>query len=183
MTVVLGERLGNERQDLKRHVAHRRFRPAAGIPVEERRSTAMADQPTIAGVPMGDRTGIKGGIVELYAARLHQHGSSATGEEHHQPASRRPLVFMSRPRPVGRGTTEHARALKPGKRTAYRRLRPGGRGAGTRALLLAILAAFVLLLGMAGTGLAQERYVVQDGDTLGSVAATFGVDPAAIAAS
>lgn len=183
MTVVLGERQARERREAQRRVARRRFRPAPGIRREERMPTAAVDQRATAAAPAGDRHGTKGGIVELYAARLHRHESSTATGTIHPPSDRRPLVLMSRPRPIGRGTTDHARALKPGKRTAYRRMRPGGRGAGARALLLAVLAAFVLLLGMAGTGLAQERYVVQDGDTLDSVATTFGVDPAAIAAS
>lgn len=185
MTVVLGERQASERQGASRRSTRRHFRATTGVWSEGGRTAAApVDQHATSGRPVGDRQGTKGGIVELYAARLHRHGSSTIDDgATHPPANHRPLVLMSRPRPFGRGTTAHARALKPGRRTAYRRLRPGGRGAGPRAFVLAVLAAFVLSLGMAGTGLAQERYVVQDGDTLGSVAATFGVDPAAIAAS
>jgi uncharacterized protein YvpB/LysM repeat protein len=134
-----------------------------------------------------DRQGTRGGLVDLYAVRLRQHGSAARTDANTAPvgtlADRRPPVYITRPHAIGRGTTAHARALRPGRRSTYRRLRLGGRVAGPRAVLLAMLAALVLLLGMAGTTLAQERYVVQDGDTLDSVATTFGVDPAAIAAS
>lgn len=53
-----------------------------------------------------------------------------------------------------------------------------------RRMVLASLAALVLMLGAVGTSFAgQYRYEVRDGDTLESVAATFGVDPQAIAAS
>lgn len=53
-----------------------------------------------------------------------------------------------------------------------------------RRMVLASLAALVLMLGAVGTSFAgQYRYEVQDGDTLESLAATFGVDPQAIAAS
>jgi LysM repeat protein len=47
----------------------------------------------------------------------------------------------------------------------------------------AVVTALILLLGVAGSGFAQGRYRVQEGDTLESVAAEFGVDPAAIAAA
>jgi LysM repeat protein len=49
-----------------------------------------------------------------------------------------------------------------------------------------VTAAFVLAILLAGTGqgaLAQQRYLVQPGDTLQSVAAEFGVDPEAILAA
>lgn len=54
-----------------------------------------------------------------------------------------------------------------------------------RRVVLASLAVLVLMLGAASSSFAasQYRYEVQDGDTLDSVAATFGVDPQAIAAS
>lgn len=54
-----------------------------------------------------------------------------------------------------------------------------------RRVVLASLAVLVLMLGAVSSSFAasQYRYEVQDGDTLDSVAATFGVDPHAIAAS
>lgn len=54
-----------------------------------------------------------------------------------------------------------------------------------RRVVLASLAVLVLMLGAVSSSFAasQYRYEVQDGDTLDSVAATFGVDPQAIAAS
>lgn len=192
MTVVLGERQRRERQ-LARHprsYGSRRHRPSAGVRGGERLpidpwTEAVHALPTEPYLPAIERDGTGGGIVELYAARLHRRGSSTRNDANGQGRAddRRPLVFMSRPHSMGRGTSAHERALKPGKRSNYRRLRLGGRVAGPRAVLLAMLAALVLLLGMAGTGLAQERYVVQDGDTLDSLATTFGVDPSAIAAS
>ncbi|MGI8483447.1 MAG: LysM peptidoglycan-binding domain-containing protein, partial [Thermomicrobiales bacterium] len=54
-----------------------------------------------------------------------------------------------------------------------------------RRVVLASLAVLVLMLGAVSTSFAasQYRYEVQVGDTLDSVATTFGVDPQAIAAS
>jgi LysM repeat protein len=52
--------------------------------------------------------------------------------------------------------------------------------AAVRRLFAAWLVAVLLLAGLAGSGLAQQRYVVKDGDTLESIAAEFGVDPEAI---
>ena len=48
--------------------------------------------------------------------------------------------------------------------------------------MLASLAALVLMAGMATSSLAaqQLRYEVQEGDSLSSIAAEFGVDPEAI---
>jgi uncharacterized protein YvpB/LysM repeat protein len=70
----------------------------------------------------------------------------------------------------------------------FRRMRIGRPGQQWRLHLhgrmaVAALAALVLLIGAFGTSLAQQRYEVQEGDTLQSIAETFGVDPAAIAAS
>lgn len=158
MTVVLGERAGAER---------------SGVQFE--------------GWTPDGRPEARGGIVELYAARLRQRGQTTRTDVHDAPAGtladRRPMVYMSRPQRLGRGTGAHARALRPGQRSTYRRLRLGRRPVGPRAVLLAVLTAALLLLGVASPILAQERYVVQDGDTLDSLAATFGVDPAAIASS
>jgi len=54
----------------------------------------------------------------------------------------------------------------------------------TRRVFVAALAAFVLMIGAVGTSFAEQyRYEVQDGDTVDSVAATFGVDPQAIVQS
>ena len=62
-------------------------------------------------------------------------------------------------------------SLKHGHRISY-----------SRRAMLASLAAFVLMAGMATSTLAaqQLRYEVQEGDTLNSIAIEFGVDPEAI---
>lgn len=49
-----------------------------------------------------------------------------------------------------------------------------------RSAVIAMVAVIVLLMSTVGSGLAQQRYVVQPGDTLDSIAQTFGVDPEAI---
>lgn len=56
-----------------------------------------------------------------------------------------------------------------------------GTGVGPRQAVIAGLAALALLVGMIGTTFAEQyRYEVQEGDTIESIAATFGVDPDAI---
>jgi uncharacterized protein YvpB/LysM repeat protein len=50
-------------------------------------------------------------------------------------------------------------------------------------MAIASIAALIVVLGAFGTGFAQNRYEVQEGDTLASIAETFGVDPTAIVAS
>lgn len=113
------------------------------------------------------------------------------------------------PTPVGRGTAAHRQAVRRAHdprgtnnddrlervrrgepaRAARRTAAPVWPRSGTRRrVAVAGLAALLLLAGAAGTGLAQAaprhyRYVVQPGDTLESVAASFGVDPAAILAA
>lgn len=55
---------------------------------------------------------------------------------------------------------------------------------GTRRILIAAVAAFIVVASAATSGFAgQQRYEVHDGDTIESVAATFGVDPASIRSS
>ncbi len=54
---------------------------------------------------------------------------------------------------------------------------------GRRKVAAAVFAALIVILGAAGTSMAQGRYEVREGDTLSSVAATFGVDADAIAAA
>lgn len=51
----------------------------------------------------------------------------------------------------------------------------------SRRLLLGTIAAVIVLAGATGTGFAgQQRYEAQDGETVESVASSFGVDPEAI---
>jgi uncharacterized protein YvpB len=45
-----------------------------------------------------------------------------------------------------------------------------------RRAAIAMIAVMVLLMGAMGTGLAQQRYVVKQGDTIDSIASTFGVN-------
>lgn len=55
---------------------------------------------------------------------------------------------------------------------------------GTRRILIAVVAALIVVASAATSGFAgQQRYEVHDGDTIESVAATFGVDPASIRSS
>lgn len=55
--------------------------------------------------------------------------------------------------------------------------------AGRRKVAAAAFAALIVIFAAAGGGMAQGRYEVREGDTLSSVASTFGVDPDAIAAA
>lgn len=55
---------------------------------------------------------------------------------------------------------------------------------GTRRILIAAVAALIVVASAATTGFAtQQRYEAREGDTVASVAATFGVDPASIRSS
>lgn len=86
--------------------------------------------------------------------------------------------------------SDHRREQQRGGKTGQHRL-TGRQGVARlsqwrpicRTAAMAGLAA-LLLLSMAGTGVfAQERYRVQNGDTIDSIASTFGVDPQAILAA
>ena len=118
---------------------------------------------------------------------------------------RRALMARARTSRFGRGTAEHLRSQAPSPqwsrannaeierrpdRAANRltRSRPGFQINLSRKLAAAGFAALLLLpLGVivahAQELAPQSRYVVQPGDTLDSVAAEFGVDPAAIVAA
>lgn len=54
---------------------------------------------------------------------------------------------------------------------------------GRRKVAAAFFAALIVIVGAAGTSMAQGRYEVREGDTLASVASAFGVDADAIAAA
>lgn len=96
--------------------------------------------------------------------------------------------------PIGRGSAEHASAIDrasgayipptPPKRglprLRPRREQPDEISSLRQRLIAAGLAITLLLTGFGGTASAQQRYRVQPGDTLASVAAEFGVDPEAI---
>jgi LysM repeat protein/uncharacterized protein YvpB len=118
---------------------------------------------------------------------------------------RRAMMARTRTSRFGRGTAVHLRSQtspsqssRPQKSAENRRQDPvtskntwplwGGQISWSRKLAVAGLAALLLLpLGVivanAQDASLQSRYVVQPGDTLDSVAAEFGVDPAAILAA
>jgi len=61
---------------------------------------------------------------------------------------------------------------------------PGSSIQDPRRILIAAVAALIVVASAATSGFAgQQRYEVRDGDTIESVAATFGIDPAAIRTS
>ena len=115
---------------------------------------------------------------------------------------RRPLAVVGETLALGRGTDAHYQTLYAGSPIVYRRLRVGGSGmfgdrvremmtsmkgalrgsmvVSPRSAVIAMVAVVVLLMGAMGTGLAQQRYTVQEGDTIASIADTFGVDPEGI---
>jgi uncharacterized protein YvpB len=96
------------------------------------------------------------------------------------------VSMMTPPARIGRSTPEHYRQLHARRMPNLRRMRlgrPNGGFALHGRMAIATLAALIVLIGAFGTSFAQQRYEVQEGDTLQSVAAAFGVDPAAIAAS
>jgi LysM repeat protein/uncharacterized protein YvpB len=103
------------------------------------------------------------GVSRREARRLGRHGHQPTPSPAWQPA--------------GAAFAHAGTGRRLGSERGVRHL--GGR----RRAAAAIIGALLLLVGAAGSGLAQARYEVQDGDTLASVAATFGVDPEAIAAA
>ncbi len=140
------------------------------------------------------------GIVRSF--RMQQEHRTVCGRRRGMTTHRRPLAVMDAPVQLGRGTDAHYEALYAGAAPEYRRMRMGGawmtgemlrdvlggfahvlRGsgsAGPRRAVIATIAVLVLLMGTVGSGLAQQRYVVEDGDTIDAIATTFGVDPEAI---
>lgn len=118
------------------------------------------------------------GMIDYYARRTH-------GRMKYRP---NPTALIAEPVRIGRGTRDHYRTIHAGSRPTFRRMRIGSLGHGWRLSLpgrmaIASLAALVVVLGAFGAGFAQQRYEVREGDTVQSIADTFGVDPAAIVAS
>ena len=119
------------------------------------------------------------GIVDCYVRRSHRQ----------PPTPFSAATLIPAPVRIGRSTQDHYRRLHTGRMPSFRRMRvgrPGGQsliGSIHGRVAIATLAALILIIGAFGSTLAQQRYEVQQGDTLQSVADTFGVDPAAIAAS
>jgi uncharacterized protein YvpB/nucleoid-associated protein YgaU len=138
------------------------------------------------------------GIVRSF--RVHQEQRTVCGRRRGLTTHRRPVALMRETVCLGRGTEAHYRNLYGECRPVYRRFRMGGeimlgerisewlgavahgprRSVGPRRAVIAMVAVVVLLMSTVGSGLAQQRYVVQEGDTLQSIADTFGVDPEAI---
>lgn len=85
---------------------------------------------------------------------------------------------------IGRGTPEHDAAIAGHlDQSPSHRRRRGRRGSDDtlrQRLIAATLALLLCLLAFPAGASAQQRYRVQPGDTLASVAAEFGVDPEAI---
>lgn len=137
--------------------------------------------------------------------RVHQEHRTMAGRRRGLTTHRRPCAIVSDPFLLGRGSEAHYREKFSGSRPQYRRLRVGGMGASVegfreavnqvihnvggmpvvspRRAAIALLAVMVLVMGAVGTGMAQQRYVVQQGDTIDSIAETFGVDPLSVRSS
>lgn len=135
-------------------------------------STAQAESPLVEParelVPDSD-----GGLVDRYARRgLANSTGKPTGG----------AVHRSTVQPIGRGSTEHATATGeplPAPRRG-RRARPEPKATLKQRLIAASLVVTICLAGSLNGASAQQRYRVQSGDTLASVAAEFNVDPDAI---
>lgn len=140
------------------------------------------------------------GLVRSF--RVHQDRRAVSGRRRGLTTHRRPLALMTDTQCLGRGTEEHYRRLFGDTGPQYRRLRIGGElmvgkrigemlgsiGRGWRGgpvlaprrAVIATIAVMVLVMSTVATGLAQQRYVVQSGDSIDSIATTFGVDPEGI---
>jgi LysM repeat protein/uncharacterized protein YvpB len=135
-------------------------------------------------------------LIGLYAARVEEAGRRSPVAALSPPA---PIpfgraVWQEAPSPVVETATAEQedawvmpRAAERRRRRSHMRWRFPVRGlapvAGLRRLVTAAFVLTVLVAGMGQGALAQQRYRVQPGDTVESVAAEFGVDPAAILAS
>jgi LysM repeat protein len=144
------------------------------------------------------------GIVGMYAARTTRGGIRFRGHDQSQAAATRRshgVALIAAPIPVGRSASAHYQARRRARadirRYQQHQERDGMVGAaqwgtgstkrvwwmpgGMRQVAVAGLAALVLILGTFATSLAEQyRYEVQEGDTIESIAETFGVDPQAI---
>ncbi len=140
------------------------------------------------------------GVVRTF--RVHQDRRSVSGRRRGLTTHRRPLALMTDTYCLGRGTEDHYRRLFGDTGPQYRRLRMGGdlmvgervgemlrsighgwRGGpalAPRRAVIATIAVMILVMSTVATGLAQQRYVVQSGDSIDSIATTFGVDPEAV---
>jgi len=148
------------------------------------------DVPTRAHMPAGnvpyEDALANGSLVDRYADRMIRTAHLARTSD----GSNTQAII--RAAPIGRGTIEHATATgqaDPGAAGMFAEHGPHGRHGRRHAevrdtlrerLIAATLALTLFLTGAASTASAQQRYLVQPGDTQKSVAAEFGVDPEAI---
>ena len=123
---------------------------------------------------------------------------TVTGRRRGMTTHRRPVAVLGTAQALGRGCESHyARVYSTGRSIEYRRFRSGGSipfdiGAAMQGVLagfatpnprravIATIAVIVLVISTVGTGMAQQRYVAQAGDSIESIASTFGVDPEGI---
>ena len=117
-------------------------------------------------------------------------GSQASGRASGRTALLGPVIAMGRGTPAHRDEVRRLQrtrvaaasgSLATRRRTAHHD--GSGRRFGMRRRLATAGLALLFLLAGATTTLAQQRYVVQSGDSVDGVAATFGVDAAAILAA
>jgi len=155
------------------------------------------DQPHVARAARRSSGGLPDNYAERTAGRgLDRFLAAEVRQLTHPVRAERPLILFSPAVPVGRADPvfraaerrerEELRAAERVRSTQRRGASNGSlwHGAGTRRrFVTAGLAAVLLLAGVASSTQAQQRYVVKSGDTVGSVATMFGVDPDAIVAA
>ncbi len=158
----------------RRIASHERALVCGGYePGVQRRTLAVISDP----VPLGR------GSQEHYLA-LHPRTRPAYGRLRCGDLTARPREIVLR-----RKTNHQARKFRVhrGMQAVLYPLIAGSMSApvhGTRRVLIGAVAALIVLASAATSGFAgQQRYEVRDGDTVDSVAATFGVDPASIRSS
>lgn len=138
----------------------------------------VIDRPLFETARPAGRAADEAGLVDAYVRRMN--GMRRRAVE--------PTALISQPVSIGRCTTAHYRQLHAEARPSLNRLRVGAVGRSwhlqfSGRMAVASLAALIVVLSAFGTGFAQQRYEVQEGDTLASIAETFGVDPNAIYAA
>ncbi|MGI8474782.1 MAG: LysM peptidoglycan-binding domain-containing protein, partial [Thermomicrobiales bacterium] len=134
--------------------------------------------------PGPDRSEGGGGIVDLYAKRVAANAASrdTTADQDDAPPVTewigRGSELESVDDPGPGGSNDGATPRLSFATGARRLLRLGSRRG--RVAIGGLLVASLALSALSGVAHAQQRYTVRDGDTLGGVAARFGVDPDAI---
>lgn len=229
MTIVLGQRPNNEREDILsarkaawvqhfRHPERKREIPEGPAPVPL--AEVRMHVPDVDSHSWPRRDSRPDGLVGMYANRIEAQRAQRirTGRRLSVSATvqSRPATVVRETVSIGRGTDRHYERLYPSKKvpgvgrvregismrlseetSAYRQLVAGFQPAAAfrtmrrtmanalqaprlqapRRAVIASLMAFVLVAGAATSSLAQQqRYEVQPGDTLESIAAEFGVN-------